>query len=122
MHDNSTTKFKLTPRGEDLLASIDSLPDDPEPEVKTTTPCSKCNGLGEVPLFVSMETCDRCKGNKIEPASERPLFVHDEIVINVPLTGVLQNEIDKMHQHIFDVCALPNRFVQGLFTDMWRLL
>jgi hypothetical protein len=58
--------IEVTPRGSDLLASIDSMPDDPEPEVKIT-PCSKCNGTGEQPLFVSMETCSRCKGSKTEP-------------------------------------------------------
>lgn len=62
----SDGRIEVTPRGQDLLASIDSLPDDPKSEVKTT-PCSKCNGSGEQPLFVSMETCDRCKGSKVEP-------------------------------------------------------
>ena len=85
--------YVLTPRGEDLLASIDSLPDDPEPDVKTA-PCTKCNGSGKQPLFVSMETCSRCKGDKVEPVAldkSKPrrcwrghVNEHDRTIINVP--------------------------------------
>lgn len=77
--------IEVTPRGADLLASIDSLPDAPTPEVKVT-PCSKCNGTGEQPLFVSMETCSRCEGRKTEASEPRArlgynrLYVHDEYV------------------------------------------
>ena len=54
----------LSPRGEDLVASIDSLPDDPTPQpVKQRATCSRCNGTGKQPLFVSMITCDACKGS-----------------------------------------------------------
>jgi hypothetical protein len=97
---NDTKKFKLTPRGVDLLASIDSIPDDPEPEVKTK-PCSKCHGSGEQPLFVSMETCDRCKGSKVEQSEARArlvgyskLFINDKQVCGIDLaSGFVHDEI-----------------------------
>jgi hypothetical protein len=58
--------YVLTPRGEDLRASLPLLTAaKPETAAK---PCSKCHGTGEQPLFVSMETCSRCEGSKVEPA------------------------------------------------------
>lgn len=91
---------KVTPRGADLLASIDNIPNDPEPEVKAAA-CSKCNGTGETVLFAYLVTCDRCKGSKTEPvdSSARPINArcwrghvdaHVRTVVHIPGCAVCE--------------------------------
>lgn len=62
-----TNRYRVTPRGEDLLASVHLIPDDPAPEQPSAPPCEACNGTGEQMLLVSTHVCDVCKGSKTAP-------------------------------------------------------
>lgn len=66
-------RMVLTPRGEDLLATIDHMP---KPELVEEPKCSACGGEGRVPIFMGPNTweCEPCGGTgRIlpEPDSKR---------------------------------------------------
>lgn len=85
---------EMTPRGEDLLASLPYLPDDPEPETQPDSePCEACTATGRRNLFVSTYECEACNGTGRVPRALHPPvagpvtrlpyyaegFVHDEL-------------------------------------------
>lgn len=73
-------RLVLTPRGEDLRASLPLLKlDEPDTDETSKTQakrepqrckCSRCNGDGVTPLLFSYVTCDRCNGSTFEPLQD----------------------------------------------------
>jgi hypothetical protein len=83
--------YVLTPRGADLRASLSLLTTPTKSEIAAKS-CSKCNGTGEQPLFVSMETCDRCKGSKVEPRTAADIIADYGTKLHLQAFGRVNRE------------------------------